>query len=407
MKQVNFRRVFVLAGLTTLVIVYVLLWLRMISSPSERTGSDFISAYTGGRVADIWGAANVYNLEYQQVVQQGVVGFALAPDQVLMFEHPPYLVPLLSLFMDGNYLASLDRYAILMVVIYAAGMAVAYRLIRLDGWERAPALLMLAGMVTFYPLFVSLLNTQDTALMVLGGFLWLLGLWQKKDVLAGLGLALTTVRPHIALLLALPFLFRRRGVFWGFCLATVGLAGISWLAVGISGLEAYARLLLTAAGGEGFGTHESAMINLIGLLWRIDPNLGGDTIHWIGWAVYGVTLVGLCVMWARSREIAEKQIGLAVTLVVFVAPHLHYHDLTLLLVALAAALLALVRGGFLRAQKAALIPLVLSMALLFSNFAAVLEYAFPYLVMLLLVVVLYIPGVVFRGKPGSHESEMS
>jgi len=406
-KTINFRRVFVLAGLMALVLVYTILWLRMISSPSERTGSDFISAYTGGRVADIWGAENVYNLEYQQAVQQEVVGFVLAPGQVLMFDHPPFLVPLLSLIMNGNYLASLDRYAILMVVIYGTGLVIAYRLMRLDGWELAPALLMLAGMVTFYPLYVSLLNTQDTALMILGVFLWFLGLRQKKDVPAGLGLALTTVRPHIALLLALPFLFRRRGVFWGFCLAIVGLTGISWLAVGTSGLEAYVRLLMTAAGGEWFGMHENAMINLVGLLWRIDYNLSGDTIHWIGWTIYGVTLIGLCVLWARSREIAEKQIGLAVTLAVFVAPHLHYHDLTLLLVVFVAGLLILVRGGFLRARNAALVPLVFSMALLCSNFTPLLEYNFPYLVMLLLVVVLYIPGVIFPGKPSSHESEIS
>ena len=81
MKTINFRRVFILAGLMTLVIVYAILWFRMISSPFERTGSDFISAYTGGRVADIWDAENVYNLEYQQAVQQEVVGFELAPGQ--------------------------------------------------------------------------------------------------------------------------------------------------------------------------------------------------------------------------------------------------------------------------------------------------------------------------------------
>jgi len=41
--------------------------------------------------------------------------------------------------------------------------------------------------------------------MILGVFLWLLGFRHKKDLLAGLGLALTSVRPQIALLLALSF----------------------------------------------------------------------------------------------------------------------------------------------------------------------------------------------------------
>jgi hypothetical protein len=69
MKPINFRRVLIISGLLILVIVFSILWLRMISTLAERSGSDFISAYTGGRVADRWGAANVYNLEYQQAVQ--------------------------------------------------------------------------------------------------------------------------------------------------------------------------------------------------------------------------------------------------------------------------------------------------------------------------------------------------
>ena len=63
MKPINFRRVFVLAGLMTLVVVYAILWLQMISSPAERTGTDFISPYSAARIAERWGAAQVYNLQ--------------------------------------------------------------------------------------------------------------------------------------------------------------------------------------------------------------------------------------------------------------------------------------------------------------------------------------------------------
>jgi hypothetical protein len=143
---------------------------------------------------------------------------------------------------------------------------------------------------------------------------------------------------------------------------------------------------------------EPVMVNLVGLLWRVAPGLGANIIHWIGWVIYGITLIGLCILWARTRLINEKQIGLAIVLAVFAVPHLHYHDLTLLLVALVAALILLVRGGFLSAQKAVLVPLVLSMVLLFSNFVLILKLNFPYLIMLLLGLALYFPGVVFRGK---------
>jgi hypothetical protein len=398
MKRIDFRRVFVIVGLASLVLVYAVLWARLVSDHEQYTGSDFISAYTGGMVARVWGGEHVYDLARQQAVQAEVVGFELAPGQVLMFNHPPFLVPLLAGLMDGNYLASLGRYALVMAALYAAALAAAWRLLRVQGWGRGETVLALAGMATFYPLFVSLLNTQDTALMALGGFLWLLGLLTGRDWLAGLGLALTTVRPHVTLALALPFLFRRRGVFGCFCAVAAALGLVSLLAVGVEGLKDYAGILLTAAGGEFYGMQEAAMVNLVGLLWRLAPALGGETIRLIGWGAYALAILALCLLWARSRELDERHFGLAVLLAVFFAPHLHYHDLTLLLVPLLAAMLRGTRGGFWRAQDAGLAPLAASLALLFGSLLPALEYNLPYLLMAALIAALWQAEKIFRRK---------
>jgi hypothetical protein len=392
MKRVDFRRVFIFSSLTALVVIYTILWIRMINDPADRTGSDFISAYTGGRVADMWGPENVYNLEYQQRVQTSVVGFELAPGQVLMFNHPPYLVPLLAVLMDENYILSLIRYALVMAALYTAALVTAWCLFRLEGWQRGTSALAVAGLGTFFPLFISLVNTQDTALMVLGGVLLLLGILTGRDWLAGLGLALTTVRPHISILLAIPFLFRRRWVFAWFAAGAVVLAIVSLLAVGPAGIQAYFLLLLTAAGGQFYGMQEGAMVNLVGFLSRFAPGLGSNALHWIGWAFYIGSLIGLCVLWARSREIGPKQIGLAVVLAVFAVPHLHYHDLTLLGVALIATLPGLVCEKYLGERQACLAPLSISLALLLSSLVPGLQYNFPYLLMCLLILALWMPG---------------
>jgi len=157
MKRVNLRRALIVAGLMPLVIVYVLLWSRMLSSHEERTGSDFISAYTAGRVTDLWGGAHVYDLARQQAVQAEVVGFDLAPGQVLMFNHPPYLVPLLAVLMDGDYVASLVRYALLMTLLYGASLLITWHLLKRDGWPKNDAPWRWQGWQLF-PLFVNLLN---------------------------------------------------------------------------------------------------------------------------------------------------------------------------------------------------------------------------------------------------------
>jgi hypothetical protein len=391
MQWINFRRVFVATGLTVLVTVYAMGWLQMISSHAERTGSDFISSYSAARIAQRWGAAYVYDLELQRTIQAEVVGFDLAPGQVLMFNHPPYLVALLVLLIDGNYVASLVRYAAIMVAFYAASVSVVAWLLRREAWKQRLPLLLLAGILTFYPLFVSVVNTQDTAILIFGAFLWLAGLLTGRDWLAGLGLALTTVRPHVTVLLAVPFLFRRQKVFGWFCVGAGFLGALSLAILGVDGMRGFLDLLQVSAGGEWYGLNEPRMVNLVGLLWRVAPGLGGDAIHWIGWAVYGMALIGLCILWARSREIAEKQVGLAVTLTVFAVPHLHYHDLTLLIVALVAILLVLVRGKFLHEQDACLVPLGISLALLFGSLIPILRSTLPYLLMVMLVLSLWFP----------------
>ena len=405
MKRINFRRVFILAGLITLVVVYAILWIKMISSPAERTGTDFISPYSAARIAQRWGAKNVYNLQLQQTIQAEVVGFSLVPGQVLMFNHPPYMVPLLMLLVDGNYVASLERYAAIMVALYLACAAIIAWILLRDSWKKRNILLLLAGALTFYPLFFSLVNTQDTAILVFGAFLVLAGILTGNDWLAGLGLALTSVRPQITVVLAMPFLFKKQKVFGWFCLAGGVLGVLSLAAVGLDGIRGFLNVLQVSAGGEWYGMKEPFMVNLVGLLWRIGPGMGANVIHWIGWAVFGITLVGLCVLWSRSRDIGEKQIGLVIVLAVFAVPHLHYHDLALLLVPVLAALLLLVRGRSLGSQEAALVPLALSLALFFSNFIDALKFNFPYLVMILLALALYFPGVIFRGRESSKERQ--
>jgi hypothetical protein len=398
MKRINFRRVFIVTGLITLVSVYVLLWAQMISSQEQRTGADFIVFFAAGRIAQTDGAAHVYEPLLQQALEQEQVGFTLAPGQVLLYNHVPYLIPILQVLISGNYVASFYRWAALLLVLGIAGVILLAGTLRRAGWRRAEVWLAAAGMLTFFPLFVSVLNGQDSAFTLLGLCLYLVGILTGRDWLAGIGLALTSIRPQVTVLLVLPYLFKRQKVFGWFCLAAAVLGAVSLAILGVNGMRGFLELLLVSAGGEWYGLKEPLMVNLVGLIWRNAPGLGDNVIHWIGWVFYAVTLAGLCVLWGRSREITGKQIGLAIVLTVLVVPHLHYHDLTLLLVALAAALLALVRDGFLRAQRAALVPLVLSLAFLFSNFAPILKLNFPYLVMIFLGLALYSPGILFHDK---------
>jgi hypothetical protein len=247
------------------------------------------------------------------------------------------------------------------------------------------------------------MHGQDTALLFLGGCLWLVGMSMERDGLVGIGLALITVRPQIAVLLAFPLIFKRQKAFGWFCLWAGMLAIISLFTLGINGMRSFIDILIITAGGEWYGMNQPAMVNLIGLLLRIVPGMSEVVVRVIGWVVYGLTLIGLCVYWGSSRKIGEKQIVLTATLALFTVPHLHYHDLAFLLIPMAAALAGMVRAKVISLQEAGLAPLAVSLFLLLGSLITVLIYNLPYLVMILLVLIIWFPERVFFWRQRKDE----
>ena len=62
-------------------------------------------------------------------------------------------------------------------------------------------------------------------------------------------------------------------------------------------------------------------------------------------------------MLACSRDTKEKHVGLVAKLAIFVEPHLHYHDLTLLVVPLLGLGIAGVKADRVTPSQAAVIPM--------------------------------------------------
>jgi hypothetical protein len=317
MKKINFHRVFLIAGISSLVMIYVVLWMRMISNPAERTGADFIAFFSAGQIAQTEGAGHVYDPEVQKEVQETLVGFPLVPGQVLVYNHIHFIIPIFRAVFNQNYVASFVYWVVLLLVLSITGVCFLGELQRQVGWRSTDIWVAGAGMVTFFPVFVSLINGQDTALLFLGACLWLFGLIRGRDDLAGSGLALMTIRLQVALLLAIPFLFKKPRIFIWFCVGAGFLSALSLFILGMDGVRSYINILGITAGGEWYGMNQSAMVNLIGLLLRLVPGWTGESIRVLGWTVFGLTMVGMCVVWKLSKKIDERLITLAVILTVF------------------------------------------------------------------------------------------
>jgi hypothetical protein len=386
MSYSRFQRIFIIAGILSLFAAYVAWWFRFINDPVERTGSDFIAFYAAGRVAQEYGFSRVFEPELQQAVQQEVVGFPLVEGQVLLHNHPPLLPPLLRLLFTPNYVQSFYRWVFLLIAIYIGSLIVLSKLLEHSEMERRTILLIAVSAFLFLPLYFSLMNGQDTPIIFMGAAIWLYGLTTGKEWLAGFGLSLTVMRPHISLALAIPMIFRYRKAFFGYVLGSSFLVVLAILINGLDGMQKYIDILLISAGGEWHGMREESMVNLLGLMLRILGPSAADIIRPWGWVIFAASIVGLAYLWSRKSELPGNLVGLTVIVTLFTTPHLHLHDLTLLLI----PFYELVRSGYLKNFAAIAFPIAASLLLLLSNITPILQFNTPYLLMLVLAIYSYL-----------------
>jgi hypothetical protein len=388
MKTIDFRRTLIISGLMTLVVIYAMLWLRMMGSRTERTGADFIGFYTAARIAQNKGAGQIYIPENQQKIEQQLVGFELVPGQVLLFNHMPYLVPLLCLIVNENYVTSFMRWTVIILFVTFIDTSVFLIVLKRLGFDRRYLLVLAAGTFLFYPMFTGLMNGQDTVFLLLGGAIWLWGSLYERDIFAGLGLGLLTIRPQLALILALPFLFRRRRVLYGFLLGAAALGTFVLLFLGLDGTRNFLHILTISARGDWYGLHPEAMPTLTGLLHRMFPGLAGGWVQIVGLAGYFLAIAAMCILWHKSKQIGYMQIGLAVIVSVFFIPYLHYHDLTLLLVPIY-CLIQIASPA--KRGLVVLLPLAISFFLLLGSLWTPTTYVAVFLVMIGLAYSLWNP----------------
>jgi hypothetical protein len=381
MKHFRLKVIYLIPGIVLLVTIYILMTVKYIGSPGTVKEADFKIFFTAGRLADTGAIKQLYNIQAQLGVQEALIGHSLDQNELLPFNHPPLLVPILQIITTPDYLASYLRWLVILICLLGVSGYVIVRALREKKVGRVYSLLILAALFLFYPVFISLLKGQDTPFLLLGGVLLLYGILTQNDPVAGLGLAMLIIRPQIALILSVPFLFNRRKVWWWFCGGAAVLTLYSLVLVGFGAAGDFIHLLLISAVGQGYGLTQGAMFNFNGMMLRIFPQININLVHGLAWGLFVLSIAGLSILWKTSGQIGMKHLVLAICLSLFAAPHLHYHDLAILMISLLGLVLIIIPFGKQTILTYISFIILASIILLLGEWWDPLRFSFPYLIM--------------------------
>jgi hypothetical protein len=397
MGNINVRRILAMVGVISLILYFGSYWLNLLADPDQRTGSDFMGVYVFGRITQTTGIQHLYEIAEHQKIEEQVVGHPVTP---IFYTHLPFMAPIAAAIVDKDYLLSFKRWALILLLLNVLNVGLLANIVDLKRLTSENALILLLGAFFFDPTASGFMNGQDTAFLLLGAAIWAWGLFSKKYFLAGLGLSLTTVRPQAALLLAIPFFFKQRRVFWGFVLGSSLLAGLSLWLLKTDGTLKFLDSLRYIEGTIWVEPHSFDMPTLSGIIRRnftvTDPALAKAFV----WGCYLVGLIGFCTWWYKSPELTEQHIGLLTLAAIFLLPYAHYHELTLLLIPIFCVIRMLQRQNTVQQFYLAVLPLVVSwLSLLGFIGSGVLKFPIIYSVMLILAYLLITSGRILQGIP--------
>lgn len=293
---------------------------------------DFTIFYGAAKMLRQGFATRLYDPLLQYQVQQQFAGGVSIRQGALPYNHPPFEA---LLFLPLTALPYFPAYLVWNLLNVAALIALPFLLRpHIPLLQRvSPALFFLAALA-FFPVFVALLQGQDTILMLLLFCLAFVSLKKDAQFSAGCWLGLALFRFHLVLPLILMLLWQRKAkVLLGFSVVASLLACISLAIIGWQGLWRYPSYVLHVEKTMGRGAIvPSCMPNLRGLIATLN---GGSLARWWLVLVVGISLALLlwvADLWKQQRG-ANFDLGFsaAVILTVLVSYHAFAYDLSLLL----------------------------------------------------------------------------
>ena len=296
------------------------LYLSIGLGPEEDyTERDFMAFYAASRLP----YNETYEADKQRELQERI---KQKPFEV--FVNPPFIVPIFKAVMDDHYIRSYKRWVGLLAVLSLICGVLIYLIFRHSDWERFGAGLAASTAMLALPIYISVVRGQLTIIMLLGSLLSILFLQRNRDALAGIGASLCFVKPHTALILAMSLTRRSRTI--KYLLLTLLLLGVLSVAiVGLKGISDLVHLSAFISDYNAGGASQSQMFNLLGLLLRLGVPFGWAKS--VAWLAFGLAITVGAISSIRARD-PLMAAGVCTLLAVPFSPHLHIHDIGLLVI---------------------------------------------------------------------------
>jgi len=320
------QRTVILAGV---IVIEIVMGLVLVPSTdhSRIETTDFLNFYVGATIVREGHGRTLYQAETQQLVLQSILGRRVAE----YYLHPPFeaaaLVPLSYLKIEHAFVVwTMMNTALLGLLPLLFTGCVSFV-------ARRPYLGLLG--FAFPPVIASLTLGQDSILVLF--FIcvaYVVGV-KKHDFVAGLVLALATVKFQIVLILALLLLLSRKFRFIaGFVAGCVFLALASVMVTGGSGIIEYFRFVHWFDLHNGFGNvNPASMMNWRGLL----AGLGWEDHLRLYSTIGSVILIALGIVssrWIRATENEELGFSLYLAIALAASPYNFFQDAAILLLSI-------------------------------------------------------------------------
>jgi hypothetical protein len=322
---------------------------------------DFSIFYTAGTILRQGSANHLYDKALQFHVQQQFASKVYIREGALPYNHPPFEALLFEPLARFSYPTAFVFWDVLNLII----LGVLPLLLRphIPLLQRSPLPLWWLAELALFPVFIALLQGQDSILLVLLFALAFIALKRNQEFGGGVWLGLGLFRFHLVLPLMLILLLRKKSKAILACLLTaISLGLISVAIVGWKEALTYPTYVWSVEKSSGSATGlVSTMPNLRGFVHMLFP--------WTPRVEVGVSVLSaIILLWASSQwddsgsaDRFDLSFCLALVATVLVSYHVLVHDLTLLLLPLALLTERLSRFGWPRGTRAILLlgPMVL------------------------------------------------